>query len=303
MQGATTSAAHNILEHPQLVVLESIRNSLPFPHESLHSLLLLARSSEATDPRDKVYGILGLLNKIPDRLSIDYDQTVEEVYIGIVKLLSEQSKRLDFLSWVEERDPSFSSKEFKLPSWAPSGSRQMPGNYRMLAPGQHSILEMWSTRYQATTKTKFQGVFDVKAGLLRTDEAEIDNLLEVSSTCTSLNTAFGNEWHNFIARNVGADRLASETYWKIIRGDQWSHDERLGVEILGGCAILPQQEAELQEALENNTLIPACMHRTLFVSARHRYLGLAPATAASRDTIWALFGGDVLYFTACRRFL
>ncbi|CAH0047200.1 unnamed protein product [Clonostachys solani] len=77
---------------------------------------------EATEPKDHVYGILGLLNpQIKSKLKVDYSNrmTVNSVYLDFTSLLLEESKRLNsvvlrflYLAGVGDN--------FGLPSWVPN---------------------------------------------------------------------------------------------------------------------------------------------------------------------------------------
>lgn len=56
-------------------------NNGPTSKQTCESLLSLIRHAKSTDPRDKVYGFLGLLeDKIVARITPDYDLTVLDVY-------------------------------------------------------------------------------------------------------------------------------------------------------------------------------------------------------------------------------
>jgi hypothetical protein len=66
----------------------------------LYSLLEALRlSCYASDPRDMVSAILGLVDAIDDPVfAVDYELTVEEVYNRTAMLLARQYNTLDFLS-------------------------------------------------------------------------------------------------------------------------------------------------------------------------------------------------------------
>ena len=75
-----------------------------------------------TDPRDKIYGLLGisdLAGSSHPGLKIDYgkDSTVRSVYVGAVRAIIDTTERLDVIlqGFPAQRDPSH-----HLPSWTPS---------------------------------------------------------------------------------------------------------------------------------------------------------------------------------------
>lgn len=82
-------------------------------------LLQQFRNFEATDPRDKLYalyGLLGLETATPENnslLSLSYDRPLQEVYLNFAIYMLTSSQSLDLLSVPRElSDPN-------LPSWAP----------------------------------------------------------------------------------------------------------------------------------------------------------------------------------------
>ena len=103
---------------------------------SFHNLLLETRSLRCADPRDKVYGILGMAPKSTDDIGIipDYTQTISQVYQSVVLHQLISTKRLDVLSSCEmPRVPTNQQNEHgPLPTWVPDWSRLTKG--RVLFP-------------------------------------------------------------------------------------------------------------------------------------------------------------------------
>jgi len=68
----------------------------------LSALLHIGRSYEATDPQDKVYGILGLLRgfEVFPQLEVRYDRTVSDLYMRTAELIYKE-ENLNFLGLVE----------------------------------------------------------------------------------------------------------------------------------------------------------------------------------------------------------
>ncbi|MCJ1368166.1 hypothetical protein MMC16_007307 [Acarospora aff. strigata] len=99
----------------------------------LLELLMISREYEATDPRDKVYGVLGLAREFmkgdtmesdrvhegqqePPRFVVDYSKTVSEVYQHLTKYLINRDRNLDVLCILStHRGPDSSD----LPTWTP----------------------------------------------------------------------------------------------------------------------------------------------------------------------------------------
>jgi hypothetical protein len=82
-------------------------------------LLTRYRRNLCSDPRDKVYGFLGVL---PARLKVDYSISAAELYEHIARLIIESSKRLDLLQWCVQSDEDDCDVPDGRPSWAPDWS-------------------------------------------------------------------------------------------------------------------------------------------------------------------------------------
>lgn len=82
------------------------------------------RETSASDPRDKIYAILGLsdknlkpFTKHAEALVVDYNIDIQTLYTRITKALLHSYENLQFLNYVEVR-PRF-TKITGLPSWVP----------------------------------------------------------------------------------------------------------------------------------------------------------------------------------------
>jgi hypothetical protein len=82
---------------------------------SLDQLLDLVRKARATDPRDMVYGMLGLLPKnIAAQIQPDYTKSREKMFMELAIAILSQCQRLDeLLSWCVFNEAS------TAPSWVP----------------------------------------------------------------------------------------------------------------------------------------------------------------------------------------
>ncbi|CAN9214447.1 unnamed protein product [Alternaria alternata] len=86
----------------------------PDLEESLTALLNLARGAKTTDARDKVYGILGLLDPaISADIAPDYSLSDQEVYKNFMKSVIKRTGRLDEIAYVGTH------VEKAWPSWVP----------------------------------------------------------------------------------------------------------------------------------------------------------------------------------------
>ncbi|KAM0248311.1 hypothetical protein ACHAP5_003481 [Fusarium lateritium] len=87
-----------ILIHQGPASLPDLRPHMSNGGEPLLHILRTCRRKLASDPRDKLYGILGVLPKgIRDHFRVDYGLSVKEVYTAIVRFLLKKTERLDII--------------------------------------------------------------------------------------------------------------------------------------------------------------------------------------------------------------
>jgi hypothetical protein len=80
------------------ILKNSSSNSQELHHQLLH-ILVSFRNKTSTDPRDKVYGILGLTTARDDpRFTVDYSCTVSEVYRKVAEYVITVTHNLEIIS-------------------------------------------------------------------------------------------------------------------------------------------------------------------------------------------------------------
>lgn len=95
----------------------------------LFDLLYEIKSTEATDPRDKVYACLAHASDATNapQIQIDYDRPVVDTYIDVVRfaLANWQVSPLEFLGFVRTLTPDSKQKfDTAMPSWLPDWRQQ-----------------------------------------------------------------------------------------------------------------------------------------------------------------------------------
>jgi hypothetical protein len=84
-------------------------------HTPLLERLSTLRQRKSTDPRDKVFAVLGLVSPhAQELLNIDYDLGVPQLYTKVAVLMLSLTNKLDFLSACEPTSP-----RSNIPSWVP----------------------------------------------------------------------------------------------------------------------------------------------------------------------------------------
>jgi hypothetical protein len=110
---------------------------------SLDQLLDLVRKARATDPRDMVYGMLGLLLKnIAAQIQPDYTKSGEKVFMEIAIAILSQCQRLgELLSWCVFNEASTAPSW--VPDWQTTQKRRVIRKIREWKAGGEDLAE-WS---------------------------------------------------------------------------------------------------------------------------------------------------------------
>lgn len=88
---------------------------------SLLDVLRICRTKHASQPRDKVYGILGMLHEsVQSHLFPDYNASLRQVYTDVVDFLLHTTRRLDVIC--ESIYSPLHSSSTSLPTWVPDWS-------------------------------------------------------------------------------------------------------------------------------------------------------------------------------------
>lgn len=140
---------------------------------ALLEVLRACRRKSSSDPKDKVFGILGVLDKeVREEFAVDYGKSAKDVYTDVVDVLLATTDRLDVICEAVHF-PVYTSSA-NLPTWVPdwshipatsaissspgtdfAASRDAKANYRFLGERRHqleiSAIPLGSTSWHGTT--------------------------------------------------------------------------------------------------------------------------------------------------------
>ena len=93
----------------------------------LYEMLLEHRNKEATNPKDRIYAIIGLTTARDDpRIFVDYGQTTRQIYTGVINYIVSTTSKLDVICVAREILPESvmrtANYRLNLPSWVPDWS-------------------------------------------------------------------------------------------------------------------------------------------------------------------------------------
>lgn len=186
----------NVLAGAEEYVRASMsRKQLPLtPPSGKHSLiqwLEINRDSIAKDPRDKVYGVLGIIEHLYDDLDVlaydleplivDYSAKVEDVYSSVVKATVVATGRLDILGSCSKATP-FVHRTW-TPDWTASGQKNF-------ITGSPRAPDFRPTRFTASADSNCVGTFSTDLNTLTVTGLAWDI---VKSCTTCIKSAIPNE--------------------------------------------------------------------------------------------------------------
>jgi hypothetical protein len=95
-----------------------IERLLALGPDCLLEVLRACRKKLSENPRDKIFGILGILpNDVREHLRIRYDKSVKSLYLDVAQLIIPSTRRLDVIREAIHFPPQASSTN--LPTWCP----------------------------------------------------------------------------------------------------------------------------------------------------------------------------------------
>ena len=122
-------------------------------------LALRNQHREATDPRDKIYGLLGLAKKFRGEYTweypaVDYSKSVEQIFQEFGEFLLHYSKSLGLLSLAE---PSREDGLRKLPSWIPD-FRATRSTEHLIVHKCHNASKGWDFTPRKSPSNRFKAI-------------------------------------------------------------------------------------------------------------------------------------------------
>ena len=272
--------------------------------------LTLTRQFEVSDPRDRIYGLLGLMttDADPDNgvlfLEPDYGMTAAELYAKTACKVLPVDKSLKLLSAVQH-GPSIPTD---VPSWVPQWHS---ASTHMLAPSDPEMSfaasaskELSNFAVDESNALCLQGITldpvvktfpilseDALLPMTVLDVPEVQLLLKDSEglETLALTLTAGKDWYGAIVSDL-SKHSADLREWLL---QSSSPDDTRLADMLGpspSCPSTMDRDANrFREAASY-----ACHGRTLFVTGTGS-IGLGPAAMATGDVVCILFGGSIPY--------
>jgi hypothetical protein len=301
---------------------------------SIERLLAAYRGRHCTDPRDKVYGLLGIVGSEDAKLIVpNYSTSVPEVYEQVTLKLLESTKKLKLFSQLYPQwEAGIVAR--RLPSWVPdwtsdcSYSQFQAINYRFDITHYYAASAGSSTQIRSIKQGKIalRGIlFSSCAAFGKPHTGEIPNFNafklwpDLARIMTDPNRSYANSssttyysayWQTLCASILPPQSALGGT--KLLRTSNHSYGQAwfeawcnaYGLQIVPHSNTLPSGTASSDPASEAtsaeiyafaNYVFIATIGKKLFISKEEGWLGLAPMHAEVGDRIALLEGGDVPY--------
>lgn len=281
---------------------------------------LIPCSREASDPRDMVYSIIGLLDpsadrRLPPRLAIRYNDSVANVYRSTTRYSLAQRDSPYILYQVAHRTDS-ELEDSGFASWIPQWHRTMEEG----APSQLSNeFHCWPHNELIEPKDKCE---DSEPNVLRLDGIVIDVVTAVTKPLKEEEAHKSRELHEFVTAAQEITRQAL-----LAMGSDQDVDDAIAETLLAGCNTsfklsTPEDLKAYQFFLERleelvhsdsdttlpkgmlpahkgrihfyNKLVTVCTWRR-FCAIQSGHIGLAPRATRVGDVVVALRNGDWPY--------
>ncbi|KAF1964026.1 HET-domain-containing protein [Bimuria novae-zelandiae CBS 107.79] len=294
----------------------AIRTNSSVPQSfELSNLLWSFKYRSVTNPRDKIYGLLGLLSD--HGVQVNYSKSPKEIYVSFFSSCLLEDRGLDWFRWMTGE--CYEPNKLCLPSWVPDfGPRAitpissfLPNPVRgetqrvFFAARQDRSRPLSTIQFEDDHRTLilrgrsfdvvsqcgriFPFSDDIVLGGRATEpilshwkKMAMDTQLKTYQSRTDRENAF---W-----RTILTDRQIEGLHFKENAG--WNPAQRLLPEIQYIPPKNAKEEQELLQAMENRQL---CLNGRRFCITRKGRFCLLPPTASKGDLICILLGGEVPY--------
>ena len=247
--------------------------------------LFMSYRFNCTDPRDKVFAMLGLAQALV--LQPSYSARVEDVYLTTTQFLILEFGNLDILCCV-----SHPKSIATLPSWVPDWQAQVAVKRKL---GKSTVRAPDVPRQQVSYSDDYR--------TLIVEGWCVASIATVANVFTRDDSGLLIGWNEFVEETIHPDcRSSSELYRRTllageclpgITSDEELHSayeawQNLFTRHLGGYTPLTNLPDENEKGSEfDRAMTETCVGRRLFVTAQHN-LGLAPSDAAVGDVVCLL---------------
>jgi Heterokaryon incompatibility protein (HET) len=272
-----------------------------FQHDrSFYHLLRICHTLSCSDPRDRIYSLLGICPDLDKfQINVDYDKPVEELYINIAIQLVKVYGNLDIFSSV------LSEKSLDLPSWVPDWSTHDLRTERLL--NNPYVLKYGLKRASMDLKAELEvnplnNQLSVKGGIVD----RISHVDTYSLDHSALLTPFLREQLDRISTllTVKLEPADLEEWKELLDGindfdGPFPNPVFIGAMKLEAFLSGKERESIVPDFLKEVNVLIAAFHHTVefrrFFTTDQGYIGLGPMGIKPGDNACVLLGGKIPY--------
>ena len=262
-------------------------------------LMLLAslRSRESTDPRDKVYGMLGLARgSYRERINPNYNCSPKEVYVNLVHVATTEERNLDILSHACGKR----EEDMGLPSFVPDWSIPLSGNIsaraQMLAiepnfnacSGSLAELRIISPDQAVTRAVLTDTILEISPTSFESKE-DISHYRKLARLDDRTMFPYSGRATAFWQTLCGGLVFSSPRWRRVEETDFPTYQNWL---VSSDSQLAPPQLTD-RNGFDIGVQVASCWRR--FAVTEKGYLGWVPSTSKKGDTVSILPGGRIPY--------
>lgn len=248
-------------------------------HSRLLDLLIATRNLDATDPRDKIFALLGIaFQGTNSGYTIDYSQTTAQIYVAYALTMLHQRSDLKLLSacngsplldHCDDRD--YWETKALLPTWVPDWRRRVYSN-AIWGHSHRAISATSSSGFQATAPTQpADTIHDLKLRVKGCVDGTVHRVGPVLRGCPQVSQVA-----EFFGEGLATAKLPRLPYI-------WSSDP---LEDGAPCHLFTE-EAQGTEWLED---LDCLLYGRKAFKTDNGYYGLGPYQASDGDLLCSLAG-------------
>ena len=263
----------------------------------IFDILLYGMDLEASDPRDKIFALLGFLDKDPDddledEIRPDYSKPVSRVFADFTRWWIRTHNSLRILSavhanagrtWQDMRTSSTSREHPTRPTW----SLWHDGR----SSWANATLATWETTRFDATSGRFAHVLPSQPNVLRIEGCILGTIDNISSFPYFLADEALNELRNVynqLFEPTNARNIWTSSAFQVGEWDEAG--ERL---LISQNALYDHANAHWDFLQQNRGAIQC--HHACYITTSEGEKGLCPPMAKEGDLVVVLFGGRVPY--------
>jgi hypothetical protein len=279
---------------------------------SFRNLVHMYGFKPATNPRDKIFGLLGLTSKnVSQSLSPNYTLNPNEVFeIAFRTMFLEESGSLECLlgSWFNSNPSSAEDPQdppvANLPSWVPNFTNTISHRLCRAELNRRIQYDLYDASRGRTSQVSLSENSTLHGTGCRVGKVRVISEFNFEAKTTSIREHL-KQWLHHTELTVGEfDPIERQAFWRTVLGDLLHNPDPSSLDTVGWTRITARSSFSFETwfAEENGdvvqdhkfvTSLDAATYGRAFFRTESGAMGLCPPHTKPGDEIWVLCGGRV----------